>query len=528
MGTWEPSQSPLGIQYDSATLLRINREVLTAFRALAHGGLEVGGVLFGNVEDNQVTVHGAEPVACEHAAGPSFVLSETDKSALEAKLGALNQRLAAEGQVVVGWYRSHTRSPLAMSTDDLTLHYRFFAERWQVALILKPQGHFSSRAGFFVREPGAAAMRTSSSYQEFPLAADFTELAVAPAPVQETAVERRRSAPMIEWRPVPRMDLAVAGKSDPFPEQSQQSRWAVWATLATMFLLAMGAIGFMRMHYGSAPAPAIPGHLRLEAERRGGNLEVNWNPRELGQAKEGRLEIQDGGLRGQLTLDPKTLMSGTLSYAVKSDVTGFNLTVERLDGSRLSGSTTYVGTNIPAEPAKPVAVEKKEPEPSDAKKTEESARAVKDDDSLTAKSDSATDAADRLKTPPIEPRALSAAEIMATPAAPVNLKGSWTLQPGASTRSPALPETVNIHITDRDGNIRGTFEGRYRTAESKTERMNFAFSGRIENGVARFPWAGKAGERGQIEFIRHSGDMLEVVFYGPDAKVYDHVVHKVR
>src|SRR3954465_10553866 len=106
VGVWEPSRSPLAIQYDTAILQRINREVLTAFRSLPHGGLGVGGILFGTVENNVLMIRGYEPVNCEHAAGPSFVLSETDKSALEQKLLSLRDRLDAEGQRVVGWYRS--------------------------------------------------------------------------------------------------------------------------------------------------------------------------------------------------------------------------------------------------------------------------------------------------------------------------------------------------------------------------------------------------------------------------------------
>src|SRR5690242_13899713 len=49
-------------------------EAVEAFRKLAKGGLEIGGILLGRRAGRAIAVLAARPILCEHRQGPSFVL----------------------------------------------------------------------------------------------------------------------------------------------------------------------------------------------------------------------------------------------------------------------------------------------------------------------------------------------------------------------------------------------------------------------------------------------------------------------
>src|SRR5262249_41278452 len=104
---------------------------------------------------------------CEHAFGPSFVLSPNDHRRLSEILAA--HRRGAGGTVAVGWYHSHTRSEIFLSDIDVEIHQRYFPEPWQVALVLKPHAFQPMRGGFFFRDENGS-IRSESTYQEFQLA----------------------------------------------------------------------------------------------------------------------------------------------------------------------------------------------------------------------------------------------------------------------------------------------------------------------------------------------------------------------
>lgn len=128
-------------------------------------------------------------------------------------------------------------------------------------------------------------------------------------------------------------------------------------------------------------------------------------------------------------------------------------------------------------------------------------------------------------TPVVKPAAAPA------PAkAQMQIAGHWSLQPGSISRSPAVPEAVSIDIVsvDNNGACQGNLEARYKSG-GKKEKLTLSFSGRIVNGVARFPWRSQDGRSGEIEFIRvpNSPNSVEVVWYGAGAKqVFDEVVKK--
>jgi proteasome lid subunit RPN8/RPN11 len=53
------------------------------------------------------------------------------------------------GEEIVGWYHTHPRMGVFLSHYDTWLHYHFFPEAWQVALVIEPH---TAIGGFFVRQ----------------------------------------------------------------------------------------------------------------------------------------------------------------------------------------------------------------------------------------------------------------------------------------------------------------------------------------------------------------------------------------
>jgi hypothetical protein len=52
-------------------------------------------------------------------------------------------------KTVVGWYHTHPRMSIFLSSYDLFLHENFFPHPWQVALVVEPYTH---QGGFFIRD----------------------------------------------------------------------------------------------------------------------------------------------------------------------------------------------------------------------------------------------------------------------------------------------------------------------------------------------------------------------------------------
>ena len=171
LATWTVEQCAFTIEYSQRVMDDIRRAVVDAFFSLPRGGAEIGGILLGRPEGRRVTITDYVPLDCEHATGPSFVLSPNDHTRLADLLAAA--RGNPLGTQPVGWYHSHTRSDIYLSAADIEIHRRYFPEPWQVALVLKPHTFQPTRAGFFFREADGS-IRAAASYREFvpePLAA---------------------------------------------------------------------------------------------------------------------------------------------------------------------------------------------------------------------------------------------------------------------------------------------------------------------------------------------------------------------
>jgi TonB family protein len=95
-----------------------------AFKSVPKRGLEIGGLLLGRVESDAgrperpvVVIEDFEPVDSEHQHGPSWLLSPSDRLALQASLERWRSSPAG-GLHPVGFFRSHTRPDFGFDAQD--------------------------------------------------------------------------------------------------------------------------------------------------------------------------------------------------------------------------------------------------------------------------------------------------------------------------------------------------------------------------------------------------------------------------
>src|SRR5260370_27146915 len=135
-------------------------EVLEAVRAasvdglmrLGRGGIEVGGLLFGQITPDAVHILAARALECEHRFGPSFVLSENDEALLRQSLDPERRDAETRDLELVGWYMSHCRRGYSLAESDIRVFDRYFAKPGCLTLIVMPEKLGPCRAGFFVRD----------------------------------------------------------------------------------------------------------------------------------------------------------------------------------------------------------------------------------------------------------------------------------------------------------------------------------------------------------------------------------------
>jgi hypothetical protein len=247
-------------------------------------------VLYGERRGDVVRIMASKELPCEHANGPAFGLSANDQHAFRELMKA------PSGMRTVGWYCSHTRSGLALNTNDCAILERFFGERGNVTLIVKPTRFGPVEATFYVQGSADAGPHFSVLV---PKGAETARPELAPPPVPVTAAPG--------WR-MPNIQLP-AWTSGTF-------RWA-WLGIALI------ATGLLLMSMRSTARPArVAEKLGLQAfQIADGQVHVEWNRQApaIGEAKSGTLEITDGAYKYSMPLTAEDLRSSSLTYGRRSD-----------------------------------------------------------------------------------------------------------------------------------------------------------------------------------------------------------------
>ncbi len=149
-------ESPFTVEFATEVLVEIRQLALEAFRSLPYGGLEIGGVLFGRFSPSgrnpkRVEVAATRPIECDHSAGPAFILSSAERVRLTQLFEHARHEEDLAALAVVGFWVSHGRSALGLTSHDVDLYRAFFPHPWQVALVLKPENRQPLREALFCR-----------------------------------------------------------------------------------------------------------------------------------------------------------------------------------------------------------------------------------------------------------------------------------------------------------------------------------------------------------------------------------------
>jgi proteasome lid subunit RPN8/RPN11 len=234
---------PFRLEYAPEALEQIRRIAVEAYYAMPRGGMEVGGLLLGRYRNGGVEVLNSVPAECEHAKGPGFVLSPADHAKWKTLVSGRGHQPDGEELQAVGWYHSHTRSGIFLSKDDLDIHSRYFPERWQVALVVRPEHGAPARAGFFFRD-AAGILDGEATALEFRLR---TLPHGAPAPTWGAPAAVARAAPAVlpELPPPPEAPpRAVPPAPVMVPPSPSRSSWVAWVALAMGLAALVSFAGF--------------------------------------------------------------------------------------------------------------------------------------------------------------------------------------------------------------------------------------------------------------------------------------------
>lgn len=150
---WSSPDQSFTVTYSLDQFHEIDAQVNEGYRRIPHGGIEVGGLLFGRSEPGGVRIEAFRPIECEHATGPSFALSEADLDRLQKQIESSASDTELAGLEAVGWFIAHTRTPLRLADREVSIFDRFFSRPNQITVLVKPERFQPTRFAFFVRKP---------------------------------------------------------------------------------------------------------------------------------------------------------------------------------------------------------------------------------------------------------------------------------------------------------------------------------------------------------------------------------------
>lgn len=350
---WNPPGAPAAVECPGEVLDAIRHAALQGLQKLARGGLEEGGVLWGTAADGRLSIAAMRPIECEHARGPSFLLSEADREKLRASLAAPDPEL--HGLAPLGWWVSHTRSEIHLNPGDVEIFNEFFPSPLQATLVVKPALHQPCRAAYFLRD-SLGAIDGATALEVFELR--LRGRAPLPGPVDRTPVVIPRRDPVPEsplpWELAPEPPSAAAPRPAARPPQpvelpkfltaepARPSRWPriVWVSLLVLALLGGAAYAgraYWRWRY--------PESLGLQVIEREGQLLIEWNRNSslIRDAAQAVVQIRDAGRVENMSLNGTQLASGSMTYARKSGDVEIKLSVPLEDGSTRQESTRFIG-----------------------------------------------------------------------------------------------------------------------------------------------------------------------------------------
>lgn len=148
---WMSPDGSLRVVYPLSLFHEIDFDVNDGYRRIPRGGIEVGGLLFGKVQDGFTEIHARQPIECEHVFGPSFKLSDNDLTRLRTQMKAAETDIELSALQPVGWFIAHTRSGLVLTESELKQFDEFFPGTGRLTVLVKPENFKPTRFAFLPR-----------------------------------------------------------------------------------------------------------------------------------------------------------------------------------------------------------------------------------------------------------------------------------------------------------------------------------------------------------------------------------------
>lgn len=160
------SESTSPLEPDGNSLVIVSQEVLLKVNEHVSQSLEreLGGFLLGNRYRCPNTQ--CDYVIIDQCSPAKFTESTNVRLAFTHEAWAqLSDELSGKffGKLLIGWYHSHPRLDVFLSSYDQEIQTERFSERWMVALVLEPEKH---RGGFFCERNGRVSPNSPVEFFE--------------------------------------------------------------------------------------------------------------------------------------------------------------------------------------------------------------------------------------------------------------------------------------------------------------------------------------------------------------------------
>ena len=333
-GSEYQDHSPV-VECPHSLIQALRASVLDSFNSAPHGGAEVYGVLFGTHSGDEVHIAVFRPVVFESAMAGSTPLTEEQRAAFAKAMAEPGSGSDGNALEAVGWFRSHPRSEVSLSQRDLEIASTFFARPQHVVMIVRPGNSVPTHVRFYFRESDDA-LTAGSPFREFtvPLAReiqppfDFARLdsdanpgvhraIELPPPESSTQLEPSREANGLFLPPAPVAKRRIS------------STWPL--------VLAMVASVVTMLYWLNRP----PQRLALRVFDTAGQMRILWEPTQ--QRAMAHLEIDDGGAKLWIELQPDQLRSGNYTYSRHSGNVTVRMVMQRQGAAALSEMASFFG-----------------------------------------------------------------------------------------------------------------------------------------------------------------------------------------
>lgn len=160
---WTSPDGSRKIIYSLAVFQEIDNSVNDGYRRIPHGGVETGGLLFGIREGPNLRIEAYRPLECQHAFGPSFLLSDLDLEAAREQLTSFQSDPELASFEPLGWFIGHTRSALQMTDREIAWFHSLFPAPDALTVLIKPERFQPTHFAFVIRNSAGEVRRDDSS-----------------------------------------------------------------------------------------------------------------------------------------------------------------------------------------------------------------------------------------------------------------------------------------------------------------------------------------------------------------------------